>query len=226
MMANQIGTQKPMYSIQSNRLNQSSSVEQKIERLKKSIQEVKENKNLSAESQEKREKQIQDQISRLEQQKISETPQITSKNVQVDSKNLSLNVNKRFDTFEHQPESQAVGVYELSHDEEGKPVIKFDDPSKETAEKAPATNSEDGEKPQIVKTTVNTDAVDREIEKLKRSLSETKQRLSSTSDPKEKELLNNKLSQLEAELKQKDSDTYRRQHGQITEQKVVSKIGE
>ena len=68
--------------------------------------------------------------------------------------------------------------------------------------------------------------MDREIEKLKKSLSETKQQLSSANDPKEKELLNNKLSQLEAELRQKDNDTYRRQHMQITEQKVVSKIGE
>ena len=244
MSVNAINNQTKLQSIQSGRSNDSSSIDRKIEQLRKQLEQIKKNKQLSPEEKEKRTENIQKQIENLEKQKAQvakeekqeDSSVVRSKEVQdvekliledqLKSKDQPLDIKRRFDTFEHQPESQATGVYELSHDEEGKPIIKFDDPSKETAEKTPNINSEDGEKPQIVKTTVNTDAVDREIEKLKKSLSETKQQLSSTNDPKEKELLNNKLSQLEAELRQKDNDTYRRQHGQITEQKVVSKIGE
>lgn len=244
MSVNAINNQMKLQDIQSGRSNDSSSIEQKIEQLRRQLEQVKKNKQLSPEEKEKRSKNIQKQIENLEKQKVQvakeekqeDASTVNSKEIQdvekavlenqLKSTDQSLDTKRRFDTFEHQPESQVTGVYELSHDEEGRPVIKFDVPSKDTVEKAPATNSEDSEKPQLVKTTVNTDAVDREIEQLKSSLNETKQKLSSTSDPKEKELLNNNLSRLEAELKQKDSDTYRRQHGQIIEQKVVSKIGE
>ncbi len=238
MSVNVINSQMKLQSIQSGRSNDSSSIDRKIEQLRQQLEQVKKNKQLSPEEKEKRTKNIQNQIENLEKQKVQNAKEekqvdssiVSSKEVQnveasiledqLKSEDQSLDIKRRFDTFEHQPESQATGVYKLSHDEEGKSVIKFDDPSKETEENVPNVNSKDGEKPKIVKTTVNTDAVDREIEKLKKSLGETKQKLLSTSDPKEKELLNNKLFQLEAELKRKDSDTYRRQHGQITEQIV------
>lgn len=129
---------------------------------------------------------------------------------------------KRFDTFEYQPEAQMAGIYALSRDGEGNPVLKFDAPE----ENVSAAIREEGDKPQIVKTTVNTDAVDREIENLKKLLSQTKKQLSATNDVQEKSLLEKKASSLEAEIKQKDTEAYRRQHGKITEQKVVSKIGE
>ena len=52
------------------------------------------------------------------------------------------------------------------------------------------------------------------------------QQIAATKDEKEKQALQTKLEQVKAELKMKDNDAYRRQHMQITEQKVVSRIGE
>lgn len=155
-------------------------------------------------------------IQRIEKTKLGEQEKIQEK------RQPSFDVKKRFDTFEYHPEMQTAGIYELSRDGEGNPVLKLDAPE----ENVPAATHEEGDKPQIVKTTVNTDAVDREIENLKKLLSQTKKQLSATNDVQEKSLLEKKASSLEAEIKQKDSEAYRRQHGKITEQKVVSKIGE
>lgn len=241
MSVNSINGQMKSQGIKVGQSSNSASIERKIEQLRKQLEQIKKSKQLPPEEKEKRMNHIQKQIDNLQKQKAEvakeekqqDASSVQSEKVQDIEKaslekqaELSADLKKRFDTFEHQSESQTAGVYELSHDEEGNLVIKFDDPSKAGMQKGPNADPENGEKPQIVKTTVNTDAVDREIEKLKESLNKTKQQLSSTSDPKEKEMLENELSQLEAELKQKDSDTYRQQHGQITEQKVVSRIGE
>lgn len=59
--------------------------------------------------------------------------------------------------------------------------------------------------------TGNTDAVDREIERLKRKREELEQRIERETDSA-KEALEKELAQVERELSQKDNDTYRRQH--------------
>lgn len=229
--------QMRLQGAQTGKRSDCSSIERKLEQLRKQLQQIKENKQLSPEEKEKRINDIQKQIEDLEKQKAekqqdassvgAEKVQNVEKAIEEDRaavKNFSADWKRRFDTFEHRSETQKAGVYAFSRDGEGNAVIEFDDP--EGSQKSPETGSQDGSKPQIGKTTVNTDAVDREIEKIKQSFRETKQRLAAASDPREKELLENKLSQLEAELKQKDNDTYRRQHMQITEQTVVSEAGE
>ncbi len=85
---------------------------------------------------------------------------------------------------------------------------------------------EQGEQPIIMKTTGNTDQVDREIENLKQTKTQMEQKIAAAKDEREKQVLKTRLEQVKAELRMKDNDTYRRQHMQITEQKVVSKIGE
>ncbi len=60
--------------------------------------------------------------------------------------------------------------------------------------------------------TVSTDRVDREIEALRRTREELKQRLGSETDADRIRELEKKLSQVERELRQKDNDAYRRQH--------------
>ena len=77
-----------------------------------------------------------------------------------------------------------------------------------------------------MKTTGNTDKVDREIEKLKQTQAQLEQKIAAAGGQQDKEILEKQLAQVEAELRQKDNDTYRRQHMEITEQKVVSRIGE
>ena len=147
MGVNAINNQTKLQSIQSGHSNDSSSIDRKIEQLRKQLEQIKKNKQLSPEEKEKRTENIKKQIENSEKQKAQvakeekqeDSSVVRSKEVQDVEKLIleekPLDIKRRFDTFEHQPESQATGVYELSHDEEGKPIIKFDDPSKETAEK-------------------------------------------------------------------------------------------
>ena len=60
-------------------------------------------------------------------------------------------------------------------------------------------------------TTINTDRVDEEIEKLKRRKAEIEQKLKTSGD-EEKDRLEVELHMIQAELAQKDNDTYRRQN--------------
>lgn len=58
----------------------------------------------------------------------------------------------------------------------------------------------------------STDKVDREIEKLKKEQKELEQKLNSETDEMKIKELENRLNEVERELRQKDNDTYRRQH--------------
>lgn len=195
--------------------NDTSSWDRKIEQLKKQIEQIKQNEKLSQEEKDKRIANIENQIAQLEQRKG-----------QADSEPSSIEMKKRFDTYEAQPQQESTGIYQVSHDEEGRPIIQVDQGS-ETAQKQPKSESEDdSSQPIIVKTTGNTDKVDREIEKLKQTQAQLEQKIAVAKEPKDKESLETQLAQVKAELNPKDNDTYRRQHMEITEQKVVSRVGE
>lgn len=202
--------------------NETSSLDQKIEQLEKQIEQIKNNEKLSQEEKDKRITNIENQITQLERKKGQE-----SRNAP------SVELKKRFDTYEAQPQQQSTGLYQVAHDEEGRQIIQVDEnleTTQEQLEVEPQSENEklnnESEKPIIVKTTGNTDKVDREIEKLKQTQEQLKQKIAAAKEPKDKESLETQLAQVEAELKLKDNDTYRRQHMEITEQKVVSKIGE
>ena len=64
--------------------------------------------------------------------------------------------------------------------------------------------------------TCNTDKVDREIERLKKQKQELERKISRETDENKAEDLKAKLAQAEKELRQKDNDTYRRQHAVYT----------
>ena len=106
----------------------------------------------------------------------------------------------QYDTYVPEDKSvkRSAGIYRLSHDEDGAPKIEFDRP--EEAEE----------------TTTNTDAVDREIQTLKKKREHLGQRLSAAADPAEAERLEQQLAQTESELRQKDNDAYRRQNAVIS----------
>lgn len=78
--------------------------------------------------------------------------------------------------------------------------------AQEPSETAP---QREGEKPTIMKTTGNTDKVDREIEKLKQTQAQLEQKIAAAGGQQDKEILEKQLAQVEAELRQKDNDTYR-----------------
>ena len=214
-ITNIAGAVSPATTPKAKEINDTSSLDRKIEQLKKQLEQVKENKEISQEEKNKRITNIEKHIAQLEQQKGQE------------SRNTSSNdIKKRVDTYEAQPPQQSAGVYQVTHDENGRRIIQVDE-SCETAQGQPKAKPQDeSEKPNIVKTTVNTDKVDKEIQKLKQTQTQLEQKVAAAKEPKEKEKLEAQLAQVNAELKAKDNDTYRQQHMEITEQKVVSKVGE
>lgn len=214
-ITNIAGAVSPATTPKAKEINDTSSLDRKIEQLKKQLEQVKENKEISQEEKNKRITNIEKHIAQLEQQKGQEIRNTSSNDIK-----------KRVDTYEAQPPQQSAGVYQVTRDENGRRIIQVDE-SCETAQGQPKAKPQDeSEKPNIVKTTVNTDKVDKEIEKLKQTQTQLEQKIAAAKGPKEKEKLEAQLAQVNAELKAKDNDTYRQQHMEITEQKVVSKVGE
>jgi predicted RNase H-like nuclease (RuvC/YqgF family) len=69
------------------------------------------------------------------------------------------------------------------------------------------------------KCTTNTDSVDKEIEKLKEEKKQIEQQIrSANGDEEKKKELERKLEQIENELSQKDTDSYRRQNAVINDE--------
>jgi len=136
------------------------------------------------------------------------------------------------DEYVQEEAREPSGRYWLGRDEDGAPKICFDHPdqTEEAPEKpedipdmdalnqgksaeAPEKNSSDKN---VKGCTCNTDKVDREIEKLKKQKQELEQQINGEKDETKVENLKVKLAQVERELKQKDNDTYRRQHAVYT----------
>ena len=99
------------------------------------------------------------------------------------------------------------GLYRIGQDENGNPKVLYDDPKKVKK------NSASGKAEEC---TTNTDAVDREIEKLKEEKRQLEQQIQSESDENKVKELEKRLAQIEAELSQKNNDTYRRQNSIIS----------
>ena len=131
--------------------------------------------------------------------------------------------------------SRSSGLYHVGKDENGNPKVLYDDPKKasgadrngESGVRASnPENDKESEQPKVrsggreddaEEVTGNTDAVDREIEKLKKEKQQLEQQIKAASGDEEKtKELEKKLAQVESELSQKDNDTYRRQHAVIT----------
>ncbi|MDE7478421.1 MAG: hypothetical protein K2M91_10805 [Lachnospiraceae bacterium] len=115
-----------------------------------------------------------------------------------------------------------IGLYRLDRDENGNPTIQFDDPKKPVnaaQDKSPKASEES--------CTANTDQVDKEIKNLKEEKKQLEQQLKAASADEEKtKNLEKKLAQVEAELSQKDNDTYRRQHAVVTKTKGNYTVGQ
>ena len=99
------------------------------------------------------------------------------------------------------------GLYRMGQDENGNPKILYDNPKK--VQKKTATGKAE-------ECTTNTDAVDREIEKLKEEKRQLEQQIQAETDDEKVKELEKKLAQVEAELNQKNNDTYRRQNAVVS----------
>ncbi len=101
-------------------------------------------------------------------------------------------------------ERRVSGLYRVAQDENGDRKIVYDDPHKKDRaafDRAVPAARED----QPEKCTTNTDAVDKEIEKLKEEKRQLQQQIcSANGDEEKKKELERKLAQIENELSQKD----------------------
>lgn len=113
------------------------------------------------------------------------------------------------DEYIPEENQEPIGRYRPGRDENGDPKIYFDDPRQDKAPKAPDGEDSGGRADSC---TGSTDRVDREIEKLKKRQKELEQKIGSETDAKKIEKLERELEQVESELREKDNDTYRRQH--------------
>ncbi|MCM1178693.1 MAG: hypothetical protein NC347_00420 [Clostridium sp.] len=130
-------------------------------------------------------------------------------------------------------DSRPSGLYHMERDENGNPKVVYDDPKKSSGAERDGESGVRAGSPQKDKeveqfkekpahqradaeeTTVNTDTVDREIEKLKKQKQQLEQQITAASGNEEKDL-QKELSRTEAELNRKDNDTYRRQNAVIS----------
>lgn len=133
-------------------------------------------------------------------------------------------------TDEYVPEEPQVpsGRYWPGRGEDGQPKIYFDNPERAAdappeQDALPEAGAPDGDRDagapnrkasgdKAENCTCNTDKVDREIEKLKKKREELERQIHSETDDIKVKELEKKLAQVESELRQKDNDTYRRQH--------------
>ena len=151
------------------------------------------------------------------------------------NKSESIPVPKDEYISSEQSGNRPSGLYHMGKDENGNPKVLYDDPKKagvadrngEPGVRANGSEKDKKDEQPKVKSgrreddaeevTGNTDAVDREIEKLKKQKQQLEQQIRKASGDEEKiKELEKKLAQVESELSQKDNDTYRRQHAVVT----------
>lgn len=134
------------------------------------------------------------------------------------------------DEYIHPEKPEPSGRYWPGTDENGRPKIYFDGQPPAADAPAPPADRTDGtpgadapeqeegaqgperKDAEEERCTGSTDKVDREIEQLKNKKKELEQRINTESDEDKIKDLEQQLAQVERELQQKDTDTYRRQH--------------
>ncbi len=125
------------------------------------------------------------------------------------------------DEYVPEEKREPSGRYWIEPGEDGTPQVHFDDPNRqadrenaaapEPSSPAPkAAGPDKAAKPETCRG--NTDAVDREIKKLKEKLEELERQLASETDETKRRSLERRIAQVSNELRQKDTDAYRRQH--------------
>ncbi|MDE6595874.1 MAG: hypothetical protein K2K44_07690 [Oscillospiraceae bacterium] len=104
---------------------------------------------------------------------------------------------------------EPIGIYKLSEDEDGNPIIDFDK-AEDGRNSSPEKSKNDDPEKKTESCTCNTDRVDREINQLKEKQEQLEQRLRSAEGEAARQL-EKQLESVSAELALKDNDAYRRQ---------------
>ncbi len=102
-------------------------------------------------------------------------------------------------------------------DAPAKAARKQDEYVPQKPQPSPGLYRKDGKKDGGEEVIASTDKVDAEIRKLKEKKAKLEQEIAlAKDDPKKQEKLQKQLEQVENELRVKDTDSYRRQHMQVT----------
>ena len=116
---------------------------------------------------------------------------------------------------EYIPSNPVKGIYKPGKDAEGNSIIDYIDPKRNASPDTKANDKVSKASPKRDTTTMDTDKVDREIEKLKEKKARLEQEIRTAEDDQKKRL-EQELRQVEAELSQKDNDNYRRQNAVVS----------
>lgn len=143
----------------------------------------------------------------------------------VEQKDGRPDSSSRYDEYIHSEEpdiANDTGIYSPAKDENGESIIKFTNPDEQDDKKVSDSqgNPSDDEK-NAVKCTVNTDSIEAEIKELKEERKEIQKQINQAADdPDKKAELEKQLSDIEAEIKEKDNDTYKKQHASYTNESM------
>lgn len=116
---------------------------------------------------------------------------------------------RKKDEYIPSEKDEPIGLYKLSEDENGDPVIDFDMVDSGKNIKSEKSEEDDSEK-KTESCTCNTDRVDEEIKRLKEKQEQLEQQLRAAEGEAAKQL-QKQLESVSAELAMKDNDSYRRQ---------------
>ena len=128
----------------------------------------------------------------------------------IEQEGKTVDVDKDVPVDKYIPSITKKGIYRPGRDDKGNPKIDYVDPQSDGPTKPDKCNKMPVNSEKSESTTINTDKVDREIEKLKEKKARLEQELHTAEESRKKEI-EKELQQIEMELMQKDNDTYRLQ---------------
>ena len=144
-----------------------------------------------------------------------------------DEETQSRRLKPVMDEYIPEEPQEPSGRYWMGKDGDGQPKIYFDDPEQaadepkqlecEPDQADQGARGPEGKKDKDEVWMCSTDKVDREIETLKKRREALAQRLHTETGEARSKDLERQLAQVERELRQKDSDTYRKQHSVLTQ---------
>lgn len=153
---------------------------------------------------------------------IKNAPQVKqAQDERLEAKHPERAVAPAYDEYLPEEKPQPIGQYWQGKDEDGQPKIYFDQPAdspevKPDADPAADASDKKADGKKSEKCVGSTDKVDREIEKLKQKKAKLEQQLNAETDENKIKDLQRQLNRVINELRQKDNDTYRRSHMEIS----------
>lgn len=153
-------------------------------------------------------------------QKVTALP-VAAVEQKPESQSFQPSTERAFDRYVPEEPPTHIGAYRPVTDEDGNRRIVWDREAEPMSDSAAAPEASSKAEPTsdekaVSSCTVNTDKVEAEIQRLKKKQAKLEQQLAQA-DERQQANLERQLAQVEAELRLKDNDAYRKQHAVVTE---------